>query len=1262
MITHPFSRPSTLSSECTIRSRESFPKDLLGNPERVGEARGTIPNELEELDYVSLHTILEDIATRRTFLDGKRKVVIVKGFNLVLYNVALDTKSVTPPFLHIAAEANLGYYFKGEAVNTACYVQNRVLVIKPHNKTPYELFLGRKPALSFMRPFGCPVTILNTIDHLGQFDGKADEGFFVGYSTNSKAFRVFNRRTRIVEENLHVKFSEDAPNIAGSGPNYLFNIDALINSINYKPVIAGNQSTGNTGTKVCNNADKARMETILGKDYILLPLSIQDPPFSSSLKDSPNAGFKPSGEEEKKDVEDPGNKDSKFPSTEEPRVNQEKDASVNNTNTINTVSLTVNTAGVEDNVYVGAEADINNLDTRIPVSPIPTTKIHKDHLVEQIIGDIYSAPQTKRMTKSVTEHAMFSSVQQRTNHKDFQNCLFACFLSQEEPKKVIQALKDPSWIEAMQEELLQFKLQQIQALVDKKKVIITETSVRSDLQLEDAQGTECLPNTTIFEQLTLMGAKTTAWNEFSSTMAFLSLYCPINQIFNFSKYIFDNMVKNLEGGVKFLMYPRQGKDFSGRDTPLFPTMIVQAQEQVGEGSEIPTDSHYTPTTTQPSTSKPQKKQSRRKQRKDTEDPQLSGPTEPVTDDTENMESVPTHSNDPLLSGEDRLKLTELMELCTKLSERVLDLEKTKTSQAVEITELKKRVKKLEGKRKSKPPGMKRLFKIGRYAQVVSSKDEGLGDQEDASKQGRKIADIDADAEVTLVDETQGRNDEEMFDIGILDGEEVFAEQDVVEKEVSTAEVATDSTTTTTVDELTLAQTLIEIKAAKPKAVTTAATTTTTSVTRPKARGIVVQEPSEFTTTTSLSQPAQLPQVKDKGKAKMVEPEKPLKKKDQIMFDKEDNVQAKIDADYKLAARLQAEEQGELTVEEKSRLFVELMNKMKKHFARLREEEQRRKPSNKAQKRNTMSTYLKNMAGYKHNQLKTKSFEDIQMLFDKENTFVDIDTELVKGSETRTEGSSTRAGEELESKNLKKQKLDENVEAEVDDDQEEAEMKKYMEIVPDDEVAIDAIPLATKPPIIVDWKIIKEGKMGYFQIIRADRSSKRYSSMILMLQNIDREDLETLWKLVKAKHGLTRPEEAYERVLWGDLKVMFEPDVESEVWRNLQGHKVTVWKLFSSSGVQRKSELGSLFHHSGDLMILTSGEGLGFNDEFRAPRRQRWHKKAVKRAGDELEQEKAKKQKIDNDEAEMKKHMEIVPDDEVAIDTIPLATKPPIIID
>ncbi|GKB79758.1 ribonuclease H-like domain-containing protein [Tanacetum coccineum] len=196
-------------------------------------------------------------------------------------------------------DSNLPTTFYAE-VNTACYVQNRVLVIKPHNKTPYELFHGRTLSLSFMRPFGFPVIILNTIDHLSKFDEKADEGFFVGYSTNNKAFWVFNSRTRIVENNLHVKFSKDTPNIAGSGPKWLFDIDALTKSINYEPVVTGNQSNGNAGTKVCDNTCKARVETLPGKDYILLPLWTQVLPFSSSLMDSPEAGFKPSGRRRRK--------------------------------------------------------------------------------------------------------------------------------------------------------------------------------------------------------------------------------------------------------------------------------------------------------------------------------------------------------------------------------------------------------------------------------------------------------------------------------------------------------------------------------------------------------------------------------------------------------------------------------------------------------------------------------------------------------------------------------------------------------------------------------------------------------------------------------------------------------------------------------------------------------------------------------------------------------------------------------------------------
>nr|GEX36380.1 putative reverse transcriptase domain-containing protein [Tanacetum cinerariifolium] len=183
-------------------------------------------------------------------------------------------------------------------------------------------------------------------------------------------------------------------------------------------------------------------------------------------------------------------------------------------------------------------------------------------------------------------------------------------------------------------------------------------------------------------------------------------------------------------------------------------------------------------------------------------------------------------------------------------------------------------------------------------------------------------------------------------------------------------------------------------------------------------------------------------------------------------------------------------------------------------------------------------------------LKNKSFEEVQKAIDNTmswiNSFVLMDKEVAEGSVSRAEGSSKREGEELDYDKSKKHKLDEKLEAEEDNYQEEAEMKMYMKIVFDDTVAIDAIPLATKPPIIIDWKIIKEGKISSYHIIRQDESSKRFSSMIQMLQNIDREDVETLWKLVKAKYGNTRPEEAYERVLWGDIKVMFEPGIESEV--------------------------------------------------------------------------------------------------------------------
>ncbi|GJX20541.1 putative ribonuclease H-like domain-containing protein [Tanacetum coccineum] len=244
--------------------------------------------------------------------------------------------------------------------------------------------------------------------------------------------------------------------------------------MNYDPITIGNQTNKNAGNK-----DNGTQQ------YILLPL-LYDSPQSSEDAVADDAGKKtneePANEGERNGQEKEGGASNKeddqnvqdFRAALDNLLVQQKKGYANNTNRDSTVSPSVSTAGQSgayDDEDVGAEADLNNLETTMNVSPIPTTRIHKDHPKEQIIGDPLSAPQTRRMTKSAQEHAMVSYIkkQRRTNHKDYQNCLFACFLSQIEPKKVTQALTDPSWIEAMQDELLQFRLQKVWRLVDLPK-------------------------------------------------------------------------------------------------------------------------------------------------------------------------------------------------------------------------------------------------------------------------------------------------------------------------------------------------------------------------------------------------------------------------------------------------------------------------------------------------------------------------------------------------------------------------------------------------------------------------------------------------------------------------------------------------------------------------------------------------------------------------------------------------------------------------
>nr|GEZ87871.1 hypothetical protein [Tanacetum cinerariifolium] len=407
-----------------------------------------------------------------------------------------------------------GTEFKNNDLNQFCGTKGiQVLVTKPHNKTPYELLHGRTPSIGFI-PFGCPVTILNTLNFLIKFEGKVDEGFLVGYSVNSKAFRVFNSRTCIIQETLHVSFLENKPNVAGSGPTWLFDIDSLTRTMNYQPVTAENQTNPSAEMLPLMekehdfDAKRPESEVIISPSSSAQSRKQDDKTKKEAKGKSSNydrdAAF--DGKEHDFDAKRPESEVIISPSSsaqsrkqDDKTKKQAKGKSSVESNEVNAAGTIVSTVGqnsldstntfsaagpsnavasptygkssfvdasqlsndldmpeLEDIIYsdddndVGAEADFNNLETSIAVSPIPTTRVHKDHHVSQIIGDLSSTTQIRSMTRVVKDQGELSQM----FNDDFLPCMFACFLSQEEPKRVHQALKYPSWIEAMQEELL----------------------------------------------------------------------------------------------------------------------------------------------------------------------------------------------------------------------------------------------------------------------------------------------------------------------------------------------------------------------------------------------------------------------------------------------------------------------------------------------------------------------------------------------------------------------------------------------------------------------------------------------------------------------------------------------------------------------------------------------------------------------------------------------------------------------------------------
>nr|GEX35899.1 uncharacterized mitochondrial protein AtMg00810-like [Tanacetum cinerariifolium] len=809
-----------------------------------------------------------------------------------------------------------------------------------------------------MRPFGCPVTIFNTIDHLDKFDGKADEGFFVGYSLNSKAFRVFNSKTRIMEEDLHIRFSESTPNIVGSELDWLFDIDALTRTINYEPIVASTQSNDYAGTKTCDNAGQARKETEPVKDYILLQLWTANPPFSQDPKSSHDDGSNPSSDDGKKVDEDPIKENEYNELLFDPNMPALEDVIIFNFS--------------NDEEDDGPLADMNDLDTTIQMSSMGQLTfllglqgkqkkdgifITQDKYVAKILKkfrftEIKTASAPMKTQKPLLNdedgeevdvhmyRSMIGSLMYLTSSKpDIMFAVCACARYQVNPKvshfhvgkRIFRYLKGHPKLG------LWYPRDSLFDLVAYTDSDYAGRSLDRKSTIGGCQFFGCKLISWQCKKQTVVANSTTE-AEYVTASSCCGQSTAMAKTINWKVHIHARV--------------------DGNEIVITESSVRRDLQLVDEeGSTMPTDPHHTPTILQPSSSQPQKTQKPRKpKRKDTQVPQPSGPTKFVADEAVHkelgdslvraatsassldaeqdsgggprcqktmgdttaqtrFESVSKRFNDSLLargntlqSDEDRHELNELMAFCTNLQTRVLDLGKTKTTQCNEIASLKK--------------------------EESSGDKESLG--EDASKQGRRIDVIDQNEDITLINV---QNNAEMFDVNDLCGEELFvAEQEVVKdvnenivEEVVNAAQDSTATTTITTKEITLAQTLEALKTSKPK-----------------VKGIFIQEQEETGKSTTITATIPKQQSQDKGKWKMIEEHVKPKKKDQIRLDE---VAAK---------RLQAQEQEELSNAKKATLFQQLLKKKRKHFEAKRAEEKMNKPPTQAQQRKIMCNYLKNM--------------------------------------------------------------------------------------------------------------------------------------------------------------------------------------------------------------------------------------------------------------------------------------------------------------
>nr|GEU87352.1 reverse transcriptase domain-containing protein [Tanacetum cinerariifolium] len=618
----------------------------------------------------------------------------------------------------------------------------KVLVTKPQNKTPYELLHGRTPSIGFMRPFECHVTILNTLDSLGKFKGKIDEGFLVGYSVNNKAFRVFNSQTYIVQETLHVNFLENKPNVAGTGPTWLFDIDSLtrttVNLSSSSSALSGEQDD------MTKKKDKGKSPV----DYFTGNRDFNEY-FEDYFKDSSN------------DVSAAGPIVPTAGQNYSNNTNLISAAGPSNTNTspihgkssFQNASQSPNMLESEDIIYsnhenVGAEPDFNNLETSIT------------------FWNTVAVKQSNDVTR-------------------------------------------------------------LQALVDKKKVVVTEATIREALHLDDAEGLDFLPNEEIFTTLDRMG-----YEKSSTKLTFYKAFFSSDLSTHSTKYISPALTQKVFANMR-----RVGKGCSGVETPLFEGMLVAKEpknqgdaEEQGAAEEQGYDNIAAE---EPVTAVD-----------DVADQSIQSPTL-LTPPPQQPQDIPSTS-----------QLQEALDACAALTRRVEHLEHDKVAQDLEIIKLKTRVKKLERANKVKTVKLRRLRKVGTSRKIESSDDTLM---EDVSNQGMRMDESNKDEGVELMNKKEEKETEDVRvnpDDARVEGSETVSDAAIVQADVPAAPVNAAAVGTTTPP----------VKVVVPS-------------TR-RRRGVVIRDPEEKSSTKTPIET----KSKDKGKGIMVEEPKPIKKKQQVELD------------------------------------------------------------------------------------------------------------------------------------------------------------------------------------------------------------------------------------------------------------------------------------------------------------------------------------------------------------------------------------------